>query len=700
MELENLYTRRLKRILQSKYLFKLICFICIIISLLLEFYLPLKTKYNIEDNRISGQILDYKFDDKKLKLTIKGKEKLVAYYYFKDVQERTFYEEKIELGMTLDLSGNLKLPTNNTIDNAFNYKKYLNHQRINYYMLVDNINIVSNNKSVFYFLKNKLIERIDEIDQMGYMRTFIIGDKTILNNEITESYQKNGISHLFSISGMHVSLIVSMLMFFLNKVSYNNFLKNGIVIFFLIFYLFLTGCGSSILRTVIMFIVFTLNKILNLNIKRLDLMLLVLIIAIIIKPLIIFDMGFQFSYSISFALVMCYKKVSNYKKKWQKNLITSFLSFFISFPICIYYYSEINFLSILLNLVFIPLVSLIIFPLILLTFIIPCIQPILEILVTALEKTSMFMNNITFLNFTFSKPSILIITLYYIIIFLSFSKPKNLLFLGLLIVIHKNFLYLDNSIKVTMLDIGQGDSILIKFPHNKGNLLIDTGGIVTFSKKNESYLAEEKIIPYLKTLGINELNYLIVTHGDYDHMGEAINLVDNFNVENVIFNCGPYNDLEQELIKVLDKKKIKYYSCIKELNIGDNKLYFLNDKDYGNENDNSSVIYTKLNNYKFLFMGDAGVEVEEDLIEKYNLQNIDVLKVGHHGSRTSSSKEFIDVINPKYSIISVGKNNRYGHPNDSVLENLNNSKIYRTDQEGSIMFKIKSNKIAVETCSP
>ena len=183
-------------------------------------------------------------------------------------------------------------------------------------------------------------------------------------------------------------------------------------------------------------------------------------------------------------------------------------------------------------------------------------------------------------------------------------------------------------------------------------------------------------------------------------MGEAINLVEKFKVEKVIFNCGEFNNLEEELIKVLDKKKIPYYSCIKELNIDDNKLYFLNNKDYGNENDNSSVIYTELNNHKFLFMGDAGVEVEEDLIEKYNLQNIDVLKVGHHGSNTSSSKIFIDEINPKYSIISVGKNNRYGHPNDSVLDNLDKSKIYRTDIDGSIMFKIKNNTLQIETCTP
>ena len=183
-------------------------------------------------------------------------------------------------------------------------------------------------------------------------------------------------------------------------------------------------------------------------------------------------------------------------------------------------------------------------------------------------------------------------------------------------------------------------------------------------------------------------------------MGDSINLVENFKVEKVIFNCGEFNELEQDLIKVLDKKKIPYYSCIKGLNTDNNKLYFLNNNDYGNENDNSSVIYTELNNYKFLFMGDAGVEVEKYLIEKYNLNDIDVLKVGHHGSKTSSSERFIDEVNPKYSIISVGKNNRYGHPNKDVLDNLEDSKIYRTDQDGSIIFKMKNNKLKIEKYIP
>jgi beta-lactamase superfamily II metal-dependent hydrolase len=171
--------------------------------------------------------------------------------------------------------------------------------------------------------------------------------------------------------------------------------------------------------------------------------------------------------------------------------------------------------------------------------------------------------------------------------------------------------------------------------------------------------------------------------------------VNTFDVDNVIFNCGSYNDLESELIEVLDKKNINYYSCINKLD----NLDFLQTREYDNENDNSNVIYTELNGYKFLFMGDAGVDKEKNILDKYNLSYIDVLKVGHHGSKTSSSKLFINKINPKYSIISVGKKNRYGHPNKEVLNNLEQSKIYRTDQNGSIMFEIKKNKLKIETFS-
>ena len=396
---------------------------------------------------------------------------------------------------------------------------------------------------------------------------------------------------------------------------------------------------------------------------------------------------------------MNYRFINEVKIYFHKLFRVSLISFLVTMPIVINNYFQINLLSIILNLIFVPFVSLFIFPISVVVFLIPTLNPILQFLIYILENLSLFFSKIDYLKITLCHINIFFFSFYYIviiIILISINKKKyeRLLLLVILIFIHTNYRYIDSNMYSIIIDVNQGDSFLLILPNNKGNILIDTGG------SYKGGIANNIIIPTIKSRGIKNIDYLIITHGDYDHMGEAINLVNNIKIEKVIFNCGEYNDLEKELIKVLDKKKIKYYSCIKELNIDKNKLYFLQTKEFDNENDNSNVIYTELNGYKFMFMGDASITTEKEILNKYNLPDIDVLKVGHHGSKTSSSKEFINEVNPKYSIISVGKNNRYGHPNDSVLDNLEDSKIYRTDEDGSIMFKIKNNKLKIEACSP
>ena len=502
---------------------------------------------------------------------------------------------------------------------------------------------------------------------------------------------------------MHITLITEILLYILSKISYNVKYKYSIISIFLLFYLFLTNYSASIIRTVIMYLVNVINITFNLKIKKIDIVLITLIIICIINPFLLYNIGFQFSYIISSSLIIFSKKYNN---KMKSTINTTYICFLISIPISLYYFYQINILSCILNLIMIPLVSIIIFPLSLLSFFISILMPITKSMITLLEQISIITSNIQFLKIEFIKPNILIVLILYILIFISINNKKCILILILTMMALKYYPNYFASAEVTTFDVGQGDSLLIASEKRKKIILIDTGGIINQPKekwqlKNKEYsIVISKTIPYIKSLGISKINALILTHGDYDHMGEAINLVNNFKVDKVIFNCGTYNDLEQELIKVLNKKKIKYYSCIKELNIDKNKLYFLQTKDYDNENDNSNVIYTELNGYKFMFMGDASVITEKEIIDKYNLPDIDVLKVGHHGSKTSSGEEFIEEINPRYSIISVGKNNRYGHPNKEVLDNLNNSKIYRTDEDGSIMFKIKNNKLKIETCSP
>ena len=648
-----------------------------------------KSVYNITDTEFIGTVYKIKATADKITIHVKAKEKLVVNYY----QELL---EEIKLGDKLQINGNLLIPSKNTIPNQFNYKEYLYYNGINYIVVADSISKIENNTKIIYYLKEKANQRILSISYANeYIKTFILGDTTSLDETVINSFRQNGISHLFSISGMHISLFAAIILSFLKRISYSNFYNYSVVIVFLSFYAILIGSSPSVIRSLIMYILFSLNKVFNLKIKKIDLMCLVLIIVLIINPYYLYNISFQYSYIISFSLVLYSYKISKIKNKIMKSLYTSFISFLVSFPICIYNFYQVNVFSIILNIFLIPYVSIIIFPLSLICFIIPKISIVLHFFINILESISLFISKYSIGITCFSKPSIYLIIIYYILIILFLYNYKNI-YLFILLFFHKTYIYFDPTIKVSYLDVGQGDSIFIKYPHNKSNILIDTGGLL-----NSSYsVISNKTIPYLKSIGIYKINYLILSHGDYDHMGEAINLINSFKVDKVIFNCGTHNNLEKKLINVLDKKKIKYYSCIKELSIDNNKLYFLQTGEYDNENDNSNVIYTEFNNYKFLFMGDAGIDKEKDILDKYSIYNIDVLKIGHHGSKTSSSKEFINEINPKNSIISVGKNNRYGHPNKEVVNTLENSKIYRTDQDGSIMFKIKNNKLKIETCSP
>ena len=373
----------------------------------------------------------------------------------------------------------------------------------------------------------------------------------------------------------------------------------------------------------------------------------------------------------------------------------SLICFLASVPILSFYFYKINLLTIVFNMIFIPLVSYLIFPLGLITFFLYPLDNIYMFFINLLEGLSGFFQNINFLSFVIAKPNVFVILIYYIILFLSIKRSRKLLIIYFMVLlININIKYFIRDVSVTFLDVGQGDSSVIILPFGK-TILIDTGGLY-LSGYN---ISKNKTVPYLNSLGISKIDLLILTHGDYDHIGDAINLLNEIKVDEVLFNNDSFNDNENKIIKVLDKKNIKYSKNSWDLKKIED-LYFLNTKMYDNENDNSNVIYTELDGYKFIFMADAGIDKEKDILDKYNISGIDVLKIGHHGSKTSSSKYFINEIKPKYSIISVGENNRYGHPNNEVLKNLANSKIYRTDLDGSIVFRIKNDKLKIETCAP
>ena len=675
-----LYMKKLKIILVFSFL------------ILFLYNLNYKSKYNLNDTNIKGIIDKYKITNNKLELEIKGKERIICNLYFKTDLEKEEFSKKIKLGQTVNLKGKMNIPKENSTKNLFNYRKYLKSKKIYYTFTIEEIKI-SDNKNFLYTIKNNLIKRINNLNS-PYLYAFILGDTSFIETNIKSTYQTNGISHLLAISGMHITLLFSTIYKLLNKIKKTK-INLFIVSIILIFYLFLVNFTPSSVRSGLMFIILNFNK----KIKSYQILFFILVLLLCINPYYIYNNGFILSFVVSFYILIFKSLIKgNY---FQKLLMTSLIAFIASMPVIIYNYNSINLLSVFLNLIFVPFVTYLVFPLSFVSLLFGFSR--MYIFFTGImENLSLFFDKLS-ISIILGDIGAFIIIYVVIGIFVLYKMKMGeygyLLIYFVALFIHFNIHTINPTI--TMLDVGQGDSILVELPNNKGNILIDTGGSYTEEWKKTNYsLAQNITIPYLKKKGIKKLDYLILTHGDYDHMGESVNLVNNFNVRNVIFNIGSYNEIEEELVSVLKKRKINFYRGYDNLNIDGYSFYFLNTKIYDNENDNSNVIYFDIGGYKFLLMGDASVQREKDILEKYNISNVDVLKVGHHGSKTSSSEKFINKIKPKYSIISVGKNNRYGHPNKEVLDTLNDSKIYRPDQDGSIMFKIKNNKLKIETCSP
>lgn len=675
------FSLKLRIILLCDYLYYILFFItCIflLININKKIDVPILT-----NNSYELIINDYKINDKTITIYF---DNIIGKYYVDNNEKVKEFKDNYSFGDKVYIKGEISVLNNNTIPNNFNYKDYLYHKYIYYIIKIDKIKMISKNDNIFLNIKNSIYKRIDTIKYNDYLYAFILGKSYYIDSEVLNNYKINGITHLFALSGLHVSMFSSIILFILKKIKLNEKLSYFITSLFLIFFAFIASFTPSIIRSVLFFILSSINNVYYLYIKPKYLLYIVFSILIFINPFYIYDTGFILSFCISFFILLF-----NEKNKINNNLLSilviSILSTLSSLPIIINMSYEINILGFINNLFFIPYVTYIVFPLSIIVVFISKLSFILNFLIIIMEYISKVSSNILNVKLIFPKMSLFLIIIYYVLLILIVKKIN----LKKIFIIYLSFLYFrcnfDKNNYVYFIDVGQGDSALIVTKNNK-SILIDTGG-----KVGSNYsLMKSNVIPFFKSIGIRKLDYLFITHGDYDHAGYGIDLVNNFNAKNRFTNKGKYNSLEKKLnIKSFNNSYIK---------IDNVEIYSLNSKLYNNENSDSLVLLVIIDNYKLLFMGDASINTEKDIMNNYDIGDVFILKVGHHGSKTSSSEEFINSVNPKYSIISVGKNNKFGHPNKEVLDNLSNSKIYRTDIDGSIMFKIKKDKLRIETYSP
>ena len=615
---------------------------------------------------------NYKFDNDKLSLTLDGDEDLIGIYYVKSEEELLYLKDNIKYGVSLKIKGKLEVPSNNTIPNTFNYKKYLLNKGIRYRLVIDSIVVIDNNIGVIYSLKNIINNRIDNIDNTGYMKAFILGIKDDIDDEVYTSYQKIGITHLFALSGMHVGLLSGIILKILKKVS---IIKKYILInIILVIYGFIVGYPSSIKRCILFFIFNSINKIFKLDISTFKILLLVIFSLIIYEYKIIYDIGFIYSICTVGGIILCNNYI-NHDNKLISSFRLSVVAFIFSLPISLSSFYEVNLLSIIYNMIFVPYVSIIVYPLSLISFIIPGLSFIFSLSVKLLEVCSSYLSTIRYFSIYLDFNMLEIIIYYLVTIFMFYKNEYRLSILLILIVIIDIMIpYLDCNGYVYFFDVGQGDSSLVISPYREDIILIDTGGSL-------NYHVSDNVISFMKSIGIRSIDLLILSHGDSDHALEVDNIFKDINIKCLNTNLGDFNELEINAMKLID-------TCLYDPK--NMVLKYLNYDVYDNENDNSLLTYMNIYNTSILSLGDASSKVEDSLINKYKLSNIDIFKLSHHGSKTSSSYYFLNSIKPNIAVISSGRNNKFKHPSKETIDTLNKLSInyLNTQNEGSIEFII------------
>ena len=676
--------KKLKTILQSKKVILIVTIFTILLTTI-RIAIPKNIQDLTKKKEISGIVYEKKIDKDKLTITIISQEKIKATYYFQDRQDEKA-KKKIQIGDKIKVKGEITRPTSPTTKNLFDYKKYLEKQNIYFVMMIDNITIQKKVTSLFQKIKNMLLENFFH----PYQQAFLLGQDDNIEEDVKTSYQENGISHLFAISGMQFYLLANLLITILKKSKVSEKTAYKIAMLFLLGYLFLIGITASILRGILFFILFSINRIWQLQIKKKILIFISVVITININPYFLTEAAFWYSYIISIGLIYFLKDNTSY---WKTLWLSSCLSFFLSIPISLFYFYEINILSIIYNLFYIPYVNYIVFPMTIITTLIPILEPIYEVVIKILEITSQSLANIKWATLIFPKVTIIIYIMELLFIIMSCKyKKKHIFMLALTILSSHYFSFYIQKDMIKIIDVGQGDSILL---FSKGKTaLIDTGGTIRFDGKNSDSITKYTTIPLLKSLGIKKLDNVILTHGDRDHMGEIFYLNSHFPIDNIYINLGSFTDLEKDLLKIReDTKKSLQDLTIK---IGAFTLHQLNKK-WKEENDSSSVYYLYHPNLTALLLGDATKETEKYILATYQFQ-IDVLKVAHHGSNTSTSNQLLETIKPKLAVISVGKENTYGHPSQEVLNRLidHNIPYLTTSVSGTISITPATQQICQE----
>ena len=547
-------------------------------------------------------------------------------------------------------------------ESVFSFKEYLKTHGVFYEFKAQKTSFIFSNPISNKAIKDYIFQYLNESSKT-FISALLCGD-SLYSLEESSALNQLGILSAVSLSGFHITFFFRIIESFLNEKLKKSFpyFRLSVIIFFL----FLSDFRFSIRRIFLMETISLVSKKAGIPFSYLDRVSIVAFLLLLFEPYCLLNGSFYYPFPLLFINAF----FQNGKK--EKKLYSTLSIFLFYLPFRMFQTPSFHFLTPLLNILFIPL-SHGLFILSMFLFFIPQIGYLLNLFCEGLLSITSFIADIPF-SINTGTPKILFLLFFYGFILLSyvfktyfFAKEAKICQLCCLIVFSTSFVPdLTFHQEVTFIDVGQGDCTLVRFRNH--NFLIDTGGNIKVD------IAKDCLIPYFEKKKIRYLDMVIITHSDYDHNGALNTLSEHFTIRNTY-----YHD---------DFMSMKNNALTFDgLTITDHNIFST-----GSEKDNnyaSGVYEFTLGKKTFLIMGDAPKEIEEKIIQKEPTLSCDVIKIGHHGSNTSSSKNFLSKVSPSLAIISCGENNSYKHPHKETLQTLSelNIPIVRTDKVGSYTIK-------------
>ncbi|MDQ0339599.1 competence protein ComEC [Caldalkalibacillus uzonensis] len=686
----------------------------------------------IDGNRVRFELRVQEIDAQPLNKP----EKVVVTHYVRTLEERESYEH-LKRGDIWEGIVRLAAPQTARNPGAFDYRRYLKQRGIHYVAQVRGTWAVQPGDRLgdrvlgmadqYRLLWISQTEKVFGEATAPIIQTMTVGYRDEMDKHVMEMYQYLGLIHLLAISGLHVGIVLGSLYLLLSRLPLTRETIYLILFIFIPVYMMLSGWQVSAVRASLMALVVLLCLRFRLWHHSLVGLYVVYLLVLMVNPYYLYHVGFQLSFAITFALLTVvpklYPLLPGKGERLRQGMAVAIVAQAVSLPIIMYHFYSFSPLSPVLNLILVPLYSAIYIPaafgLTLVSFLsldlvrLPALLYVhsLDMLHRGLE----WLYGLPWAAVHTGQPAwwwLLLTAL--LTVFVAFSAEQRQKYMvGLFLVMYPIFIafqimlpYLDRQGYVTVLDVGQGDAIVIEAPYRRQVVVVDLGGQLTFYQEEWQQPARpfevgrDIILPYLRYRGINKVDKVVISHGHYDHFGGIQGLLGQMKIGMVLYPpVAPQSDFEQHWLRRIREEGIPVYFVSEGDSWRNSEIHFKVIfppsperlvEHVNNLHDYNVVLWNKIYETTFLWTGDVEEAGEHAIVDTYPAVKADVLKVAHHGSRTSTSHRWLEQVKPRVSVISVGTNNRYGHPDAEVVQRLQESgtHLFQTDQHGGILIVI------------